>query len=192
MAVLNHSVRPGSPLSFPQSVTIFALCRRPSDDVFRKALQAYAKENGGSGLSTKYQILRLKKEFGLDIGKTSLFKQKKRLGILTTPKSGLNPEDEAQVLITLKEDDPAGSWSVAAVKQRLAMQGAMLSRQVLLSTFYKCCTDGHEKLNDQALEMGGLNFGIYAAKDGYSTLCMAITVMPNVRSEQAIAHFSWT
>lgn len=58
-----------------------------------------------------------------------------------------------------------------------------------LGPFYKCCADGHEKLNEQALEMGELNFGIYGAKDGYSSLCMALVVMPNVRSEQAIAHF---
>lgn len=120
----------------------------------------------------------------------------------------------------MKEDDRAGLWGVAAVKQRLAMQGVMVPRDRVrellhdhfddefatrfigfakngivripldaLGPFYKCCTDGHEKLNEQALEMGELNFGIYGAKDGYSSLCMAIVVMPNVRSEQAIAHF---
>lgn len=58
-----------------------------------------------------------------------------------------------------------------------------------LGPWHKKHFDGHEKLNGQALGMGELQFGIYAGKDGYSSHCSAMRVMPNVRSEEAIAHF---
>ncbi|KAG8982316.1 hypothetical protein FRB90_006878 [Tulasnella sp. 427] len=192
----------------------------PPDEIFRAALQSYAKENGGSGLSTEDQLSRLRAEFGIDIQKTTLFKHKSRLGIITTRKSGLKPDDEAQLLITLKADDPAGLWGIAAVKQRLANQGTMVSRdrvrEILhdhfddefarrfvgfarngivrvpldaLGPFHKINLDGHEKLNAQALQMGDLHFGIYAAKDSFASGCMQILVMPNVRLEDAIGHF---
>ncbi|KIO17777.1 hypothetical protein M407DRAFT_12196 [Tulasnella calospora MUT 4182] len=106
----------------------------PSDDIFLKALQGYAVENGGSGLSVDDQLARLNKEFNLKIGCTTLFKHAKRLKVKTAQNLGLQPDDEAHALITLKEDDPAGLWGVAAVKQRLALTGAMVPRRVSLPT----------------------------------------------------------
>ncbi|KAG9040709.1 hypothetical protein FS837_000281 [Tulasnella sp. UAMH 9824] len=192
----------------------------PPDDVFREALERYSRENGGMGLTKKDQRLRLQREFGLKIGRSKLFEHRNRLGIKSARKSGISAQDEEQAVISLKADDPAGQWGVAAVKQRLALNGTMIPRdrlrQILhdhfddefarrfvgfardgivrvplnaLGPWHKKNCDGHEKLNSQALGMGELHFGIYAAKDGYSSHCSAMRVMPNVRSEEAIAHF---
>lgn len=67
MAALSQTVRSISPGFLFRRVLIFLLHIDPADDVFREALQGYAKENGGSGLSTDDQLLRLQKQFGLSI-----------------------------------------------------------------------------------------------------------------------------
>ncbi|KAG8964758.1 hypothetical protein FRC00_001269 [Tulasnella sp. 408] len=215
--LVNNHPMPGNN---PNGHNGYAKQEYPPDDVFREALERYSRENGGAGLSEKDQRLRLQKEFGLTIGRSKLFEHRNRLGIKSARKSGISAQEEEQEVISLKADDPAGQWGVAAVKQRLALNGVMIPRdrlrQILhdhfddefahrfvgfahdgivrvpldaLGPWHKKNCDGHEKLNSQALGMGELGFGIYAAKDGYSSHCTAMRVMPNVRSEEAIAHF---
>ncbi|KAJ7134510.1 hypothetical protein C8R44DRAFT_427223, partial [Mycena epipterygia] len=50
--------------------------------------------------------------------------------------------------------------------------------------------DGHEKLGEQALQIGkGINLPIYATKDQYSAWLHALILMPNVRNANTIAHY---
>ncbi|KIO16271.1 hypothetical protein M407DRAFT_86190 [Tulasnella calospora MUT 4182] len=179
------------PENNPDGNNGYAKQEYPPDDDLREAFERYSRENGGAGLSEKDQRLRLRTEFGLTIGRSKLFEHRKRLKIKSARKSGISTQDGEQAVISLKADDPAGQWGVAAVKQRLALNGVMIPRVPLdaLGPWHKKNLDGHEKLNSQALGMGELNFGIYAAKDGYSSHCSAMRVMPNVRSDEAIGHF---
>ncbi|KAG1739726.1 hypothetical protein EDB19DRAFT_1908748 [Suillus lakei] len=53
----------------------------PKDDAFRAAFQQYSQEKNGSGLTADEQIVRIEKEFGLQIKRRKLFDIRKRLGI---------------------------------------------------------------------------------------------------------------
>jgi hypothetical protein len=51
-------------------------------------------------------------------------------------------------------------------------------------------SDGHEKLGEQALQIGkGINLPIYATKDQFAAWLHALILMPNVRNAIAIAHY---
>lgn len=51
-------------------------------------------------------------------------------------------------------------------------------------------SDGHEKLAEQGLNIGsGIHLPIYATKDQFSSWLHALVVMPNVRNQNAMAHF---
>jgi len=50
--------------------------------------------------------------------------------------------------------------------------------------------DGHKKLAEQGLNIGvGIHLPIYGSKDQFSSWVHALILMPNVRNENAIAHF---
>ncbi|KAJ6580935.1 hypothetical protein B0H19DRAFT_928755 [Mycena capillaripes] len=50
--------------------------------------------------------------------------------------------------------------------------------------------DGHEKLSEQGLNIGaGIHLPIYGSKDQCSACMHALTLMPNVRTGNAIAHY---
>jgi hypothetical protein len=57
-----------------------------------------------------------------------------------------------------------------------------------LGPWHQLHADGHEKLGNQALEMGGVGLPIYAYKDQYSTFVPLMRVLPSVRFENTIGH----
>lgn len=56
--------------------------------------------------------------------------------------------------------------------------------------WFECNADGHDKLGALGLDFDGLGFPIYAFKDKFSRYILHIRVMPNNRTEQAIAMFA--
>lgn len=48
--------------------------------------------------------------------------------------------------------------------------------------------DGHEKLNAQALNMGGVGLNIYGIKDQWSSFILYLVVVPNNRLATTIGH----
>ena len=49
-------------------------------------------------------------------------------------------------------------------------------------------SDGHEKLNAQALNMGGVGLNIYGIKDQWSSYILHLVVLPNNRLSTTIGH----
>ncbi|KAJ7702628.1 hypothetical protein B0H16DRAFT_1316758, partial [Mycena metata] len=59
-----------------------------------------------------------------------------------------------------------------------------------LGSWHQEHSDGHEKLGEQALQIGkGISLPIYGSKDQYSAWIHALLLMPNVRTKNAIAHY---
>ncbi|KAJ7768100.1 hypothetical protein DFH07DRAFT_736496, partial [Mycena maculata] len=59
-----------------------------------------------------------------------------------------------------------------------------------LGPYHQEHCDGHEKLSEQGLNIGaGIHLPIYASKDQFGALVHALTLMPNVRKANAIAHY---
>jgi hypothetical protein len=50
-------------------------------------------------------------------------------------------------------------------------------------------SDGHKKLAEQGLRIGGIHLPIYASKDQWSAYLHALLLMPNVRNGNAILHY---
>jgi hypothetical protein len=50
-------------------------------------------------------------------------------------------------------------------------------------------SDGHEKIGNQALDMGGVSLPIYAYKDQFSTFVLSMRVLPDVRLKNTIGHY---
>ena len=48
--------------------------------------------------------------------------------------------------------------------------------------------DGHDKLNAQALNMGGVGLGIYGIKDQWSSFILHLSTVPNNRLATTIGH----
>ncbi len=48
--------------------------------------------------------------------------------------------------------------------------------------------DGHDKLNAQALNMGGVGLNIYGIKDQWSSFILWLVVVPNNRLANTIGH----
>jgi hypothetical protein len=48
--------------------------------------------------------------------------------------------------------------------------------------------NGHEKLNAQALNMGGIGLNIYGIKDQWSLFILHLVVVPNNRLASTIGH----
>lgn len=57
-----------------------------------------------------------------------------------------------------------------------------------LGVFHELSGDGHDKLNSQALGMGTLSLPIYGIKDKWSDNVPHLVVVPNNRTEAAVAH----
>ncbi|KAF7975981.1 hypothetical protein HWV62_8132 [Athelia sp. TMB] len=191
----------------------------PPDDELIAAFIQYGKEKNGSGLNAEEQLARLEKEFGLRIGKRTLTTLRKRLLIPSVRKNPVAAQDRMQAVLDVKQHDIAGRWGVAQVRQRLANQGIIISRDETrdilhdhfdeefetrfvgkkdalkrtpldcLGPWHQIHCDGHEKLGAQALNMGGIALGIYAFKDQFGTFVPIMRVLPNVRKANTIAHF---
>lgn len=57
-----------------------------------------------------------------------------------------------------------------------------------LGPFHETCGDGHDKLNSQALGMGPISMPIYGVKDKWSDYVPHLKLIPNNRTEAAVAH----
>ncbi|KAL0952449.1 hypothetical protein HGRIS_006718 [Hohenbuehelia grisea] len=57
-----------------------------------------------------------------------------------------------------------------------------------LGPWHQVHCDGHEKLNDQALNMGMVKLPIYVFKDQFASFVLAMQVLPNVRNKETICH----
>jgi len=69
--------------------------------------------------------------------------------------------------------------------------GANRIRQSTLSSIgpnHQHHTDGHEKLNAQALNMGGVGLNIYGIKDQWSSFILYLIVIPNNQLATTIGH----
>ncbi|KAK6966683.1 hypothetical protein R3P38DRAFT_3337745 [Favolaschia claudopus] len=156
----------------------------PSDETLRAAFADYAKENSGSGLEASHQIARLKQDFNLNIGRTTLFKLRKRVQAPSVRKTAktMHPADLSQHIVDIKENDPLGPWGVDQVRGRLAIEGILATRRATrtalhdhfddqrfvgnkkskkhrthlfaLGPWHQEHSDGHEKLGEQALLLG--------------------------------------
>ncbi|KAK6969590.1 hypothetical protein R3P38DRAFT_3336838 [Favolaschia claudopus] len=156
----------------------------PSDETLRAAFADYAKENSGSGLEASHQIARLKQDFNLNIGRTTLFKLRKRVQAPSVRKTAktMHPADLSQHIVDIKENDPLGLWGVDQVRGRLAIEGILATRRATrtalhdhfddqrfvgnkkskkhrthlfaLGPWHQEHSDGHEKLGEQALLLG--------------------------------------
>lgn len=58
-----------------------------------------------------------------------------------------------------------------------------------LGPWHQLHWDGHKKLGNQALDMGGVGIPIYAGKDQFSSFVPVMRVIPNSRLEKTIGHF---
>ncbi|KAJ7627564.1 hypothetical protein DFH06DRAFT_729943 [Mycena polygramma] len=123
-------------------------------------------------------------------------------------------------LVDIKQSDPLGLWGVSQVKGRLASDNILITRNAIrkslhdnfddefefrfvgkkrlkhraplnaLGSWHQEHADGHEKLGEQALEIGkGIHLPIYASKDQFSAWLHSLVLMPNVRKSESIAHY---
>ncbi|KAF4589018.1 hypothetical protein EYR40_010574 [Pleurotus pulmonarius] len=206
------------PMPNPTGKNQYQQQQYPSEDELRAALNLYAREKNGAGLSTKEQQARLKKEFGLSLGRTKFFALKKSLEVATVRRNPTSPQDRVQAVIEVKENDVAGLWGVGQTRQRVANKGVLMSRRELrtvlhnhfdsefdqripgsrqgilrvplssLGPMHQVHCDGHEKLNSQALGMGTVTLPIYGFKDQFSSFVLALKVLPDVRNVETVCH----
>ncbi|KAF8173504.1 hypothetical protein K438DRAFT_1674233 [Mycena galopus ATCC 62051] len=132
----------------------------------------------------------------------------------------LHPAVVSQEVADIKQNDALGLWGVTQVKGRLANEKILITRDALrtalhdnhdeefadrfvgkkkdkhrtplyaLGPWHQEHMDGHEKLGEQALQIGkGIHLPIYASKDQFSPFLHSLVLMPNVRNSDAIAHF---
>ncbi|KAI0739762.1 hypothetical protein C8Q80DRAFT_1274789 [Daedaleopsis nitida] len=101
-----------------------------TDEQLRSAFLQFAKENNGSGLKDHEQIARLA-AMGLTVGRTTLYKIRKQLGIPSVRKLGITGQDLVQAVVDLKEDDARGLWGVGQLRQRLANVNVLIPRDNL-------------------------------------------------------------
>jgi hypothetical protein len=57
-----------------------------------------------------------------------------------------------------------------------------------LGPYHEVSSDGHEKLAQSALRMGGVGFSIYGFKDKFSDFLLFLKIYPDVRSQGAGGH----
>ncbi len=78
----------------------------------------------------------------------------------------------------------------AEFSARSATTGRMIQRTPLdcIGPGHQVHCDGHEKLSAAALQMGSVSLSIYAYKDQFSSNCLHMRVLPNVRRSLIIGH----
>jgi hypothetical protein len=96
-------------------------------------------------------------------------------------------------MVTLHVRDFIRSVLVQYAPEGLARRfpGANRIRRSTLSAIgpnYQHHADGHEKLNAQALGMGGVGLNIYGIKDQWSSYILCLVVVPNNRLASTIGH----
>ncbi|KAF5332113.1 hypothetical protein D9611_008101 [Ephemerocybe angulata] len=184
----------------------------PPDDVLREALHQYSKER----LSTPERLARLKAEFNLEIKDRKLYSLNKQFDVPSVRKPP--PEDIATQLVLDKvAEDIAQSNGTGTILSMLANEGFLLPRDFVRNVLAQYAPeglarrfpganriqrsslsclgpnhqhhgDGHEKMNAQALQMGGVALNIYGIKDQWSSYLLNLVVVPNDRDVDTVGH----
>ncbi|KAF8211076.1 hypothetical protein K438DRAFT_1808757, partial [Mycena galopus ATCC 62051] len=166
-----------------------------ADDVLLKAFTKYAQENSRSGLEWKDQLVWSKQDFNLDIGQTTLFKLCDRVNAPSVRKATktLHPAVVSQEVADIKQNDALGLWELANEKILITQKRKKDKHRTLLyalGPWHQEHMDGHEKLGEQALQIGkGIHLPIYASKDQFSPFLHLLVLMPNVRNSDTITYF---
>ncbi|KAF7301184.1 hypothetical protein MIND_00682900 [Mycena indigotica] len=171
----------------------------PPDDQLRETLLKYVKR----GHTQQQKLERLIEDHQLKISIAVLNKLERRLGIPSVKGSRrVAAEVAAQAVIDELEKDLAQNNGPNYVKMQLQNKLILVPRAILaakktqihrtplsaLGPFHEICSDGHEKLGAQALQMGGIGLPIYAFKDKWTAKLLKINVVPNDRTNAAIGH----
>ncbi|KAJ7740270.1 hypothetical protein DFH07DRAFT_965451 [Mycena maculata] len=159
----------------------------PSDDILISAFKQYARANSGAGLNWKAQIGQLEHDFGLEIGKTKLYELRKELKIDTVKSSRQTRTDvqTRQIVVDIKQNDVAGGWGVTQTKGRMATGDVLIPRDQLRQIL-------HDEFPDEFDNRFGhttKNIAMATKKYQFGALVHALTLMPNVRKANAIAHY---
>ncbi|KAG6907095.1 hypothetical protein DXG01_010544 [Tephrocybe rancida] len=184
----------------------------PPDDVLKESLHQYAREK----LTVQERINRLHVEHGLDIKKSKLMQLNNTYNVPSVQK--LPPGDVAvQAVLDQVAKDPAQRNGVGAIGTFLSTDGMPLPRDFIrdvlsehapeglalrfpgvrgikrkpldaIGPFHQDHSDGHDKLNAQALRMGEVCLPIYGIKDQYTSFVKHLVTVPNNRLATTIGH----
>ncbi|KAI0312081.1 hypothetical protein OF83DRAFT_691512 [Amylostereum chailletii] len=186
----------------------------PEEDVLRKALCLYSKEQ----LPLARRLGRLKDEFGLEIKLTTLKNLNKHFNVPSSRKA-IKGVEATQLVLLQMADDPNGRRGTGAIQAKLAIQGTPLPRRVIravllandpdgvalrypgkkptpiprghlnvIGPMFEIHCDGHDKLGALALQMGGVAIPMYAYKDGASSGVLYFRCIPNNRKPEVVDH----
>ncbi|EDR02195.1 uncharacterized protein LACBIDRAFT_309912 [Laccaria bicolor S238N-H82] len=184
----------------------------PPDNELQSSLLQYAKER----LTVDQRLQRLKVDHGLDIKSSKLAQLNNKFSVPSVRKP--LPRDMATqaVLEKVAEDLTQGN-GVGTIATLLCNEGISLPRDFIRNVLanhapeglarrfpganrihrsalvsigpnHQHHADGHDKLNAQALNMGGVGFGIYGIKDQWTSFVLALVVVPNNRLACTTGH----
>ncbi|KIJ90940.1 hypothetical protein K443DRAFT_14814 [Laccaria amethystina LaAM-08-1] len=187
----------------PTGVNGYGPKNYPDDETLKVALCQYAKEK----LSTVQCLARLEAEHDFQIKPALLYKLNKKFNVLSVRKPP--PADIAmQAVLAKVAEDPSQGRRVGTIGVLLSNDGTPLPQDFIrniLATYgpeglshrfpganrirrstlssigpnHQHHADGHEKLNAQALNMGGVGLNIYGIKDQWSSFILHLVVIPN-------------
>ncbi|KAJ2912173.1 hypothetical protein MD484_g8242, partial [Candolleomyces efflorescens] len=183
----------------------------PPVDVLKAALEQYARER----LSSEEKLARLAAEHQCHISKSTLYGLQQKFG---TPSVRKPQEDVATSYVLEKvAQDTNQRNGTGTIGSLLANEGVMIPRDLIRKILaqhapeglqnrfpganrikrtplcapgpgWQYHADGHEKLNAQALGMGGVGLNIYGIKDQWSSFLLHLVVVPNNRLADTIGH----
>ncbi|KAF9443059.1 hypothetical protein P691DRAFT_797692 [Macrolepiota fuliginosa MF-IS2] len=174
----------------------------PPDDVLKAELLQYAKE----GLTIVKRLECLKTTHDLIIGKSHLAELDKKFNIPTT-----------QAILEIVASDHVQSKGIKSIKGDLANEGILIPQNFIHDVLVLHALEGlmlcfpgikqiphtplatigpnhqhyanrYEKLNAQALGMGGVKLDIYGIKDQWSSFILHLVVIPNSHLKTTAAH----
>ncbi|KAF8901851.1 hypothetical protein CPB84DRAFT_1815067 [Gymnopilus junonius] len=170
----------------------------PDDEILMASLFQYAKER----LGTAQRLARLEAEHNLVIKDQTLYKLNRKFKV---PSVRRPPPDDIATQAVLEK---ARGWDnqhtlsnegVAIPRDFIRNVLATYAPEGLARRFPGHHADGHEKLNAQALNMGGVGLNIYGVKDQWSSyilspsLCMIpITFVTDKGSETGFLYANQT
>ncbi|KAF8886422.1 hypothetical protein CPB84DRAFT_1816716 [Gymnopilus junonius] len=184
----------------------------PDDEILMASLFQYAKER----LGTAQRLARLEAEHNLVIKDQTLYKLNRKFKVPSVRRPP--PDDIAtQAVLEKVANDPSQRRGVGTISTLLSNEGVAIPRDFIrnvLATYapeglarrfpgvnriprsklsalgpnHQHHADGHEKLNAQALNMGGVGLNIYGVKDQWSSYILHLVVVPNNRLATTIGH----
>ncbi|KAF8810884.1 hypothetical protein BYT27DRAFT_7253282 [Phlegmacium glaucopus] len=187
----------------PTGINSYGPTNYPDDETLKAALHQYAKER----LSTEQRLARLEAEHNFTIKEGLLYKLNRKFNVPSVQKPP-PPDIATQAVLAKVADDPSQGRGVGTIGVLLSNEGTPLPRDFIrgvLATYapeglacrfpgvncihhskltsigpnHQHHADGHEKLNAQALNMGGVGLNIYGIKDQWSSFILHLIVVPN-------------